>query len=202
MDPSTAIDAEHRELADVTHDGKPAQMLIAERTYAAPIDDVWDALTNPERIPRWFLPITGQLELDGRYQLEGNASGTITVCDAPTHLAVTWEMGGGVTWVDLHLAANGDETTLRLEHVALMEDLEQFREFGPGAVGVGWDGALMSLAMHLAGGAANPDPTDPALREFYRRSSEAWGRAAIAYGTPADVAEAAAARTTEFYTGG
>jgi len=47
-----------------------------------------------------------------------------------------------------------------------------------------------------------PDPTDPAGLEFMGRSSDAWGRAAIAYGTPAEEAEAAAARTTAAYTGG
>ena len=33
----------------------------------AAIDDVWDACTNPERIPRWFLPVSGDLRLGGRY---------------------------------------------------------------------------------------------------------------------------------------
>ena len=27
-----------------------------ERTYAAPIDEVWDALTSPERLARWLAP--------------------------------------------------------------------------------------------------------------------------------------------------
>lgn len=39
---------------------------------------MWDACTDPERIPRWFLPISGDLRLNGRYQLEGNAGGAIT----------------------------------------------------------------------------------------------------------------------------
>src|SRR5882724_8555264 len=29
----------------------------------------WDAMTNAERIPRWFLPISADLRLSGRYQL-------------------------------------------------------------------------------------------------------------------------------------
>ena len=47
------------------------------RTYDAPIEDVWDALTSPERISRWFLPISGDYRVGGRYQLEGNAGGEI-----------------------------------------------------------------------------------------------------------------------------
>ncbi len=51
-------------------------MVVARRRYAGAVDEVWDALTNPERIPRWFLPISGELRLGGRYQLTGNAGGT------------------------------------------------------------------------------------------------------------------------------
>ena len=207
MDPTTAIDAVHREIRDTTRDGRPARMIVAERTYPAPADDVWDALTNAERIPRWFMPISGELRLGGRYQLEGNAGGTITACEAPSHLAVTWEFGGGVSWVDVHLLQDGDDTTLRLEHVAFSDDDESrkfWEEFGPGAVGVGWDLAIMALGEHLATGAAvtEGDQTDPALLDAMRRSSEGWGQAAVDYGTPPDVAEAAAGRTTAFYTGG
>ena len=36
-----------------------------------------DALTDPERIGRWFLPISGDFRLGGRYQFEGNAGGKI-----------------------------------------------------------------------------------------------------------------------------
>ena len=56
------------------------------RTYDAPIDDVWDALTTPERIGRWFLPISGDYRLGGRYQFEGNAGGEILACERPNRL--------------------------------------------------------------------------------------------------------------------
>lgn len=35
------------------------------RRYDAEIDDVWDAITNPERLQRWFKPVTGDLRLAG-----------------------------------------------------------------------------------------------------------------------------------------
>lgn len=34
----------------------PAHVVELRRTYDARADDVWDACTNAERIPRWFLP--------------------------------------------------------------------------------------------------------------------------------------------------
>jgi uncharacterized protein YndB with AHSA1/START domain len=204
MDFAAAIDAVRRELLDTTRNGKPARTIVAERSYPTSADDVWDALTNPDRIPRWLMPISGDLRAGGHYQLEGNAGGTITTCERPEHLAVTWEFDGAVSWVDVYLTPSDAETALRLEHVALVEDFDhKWDEFGPGAVGVGWDSALLGLAEHLTTGeAVNPDFADPALLEFMRRSSDDWCRASIAYGTPRQQAEERAARTTAAYTGG
>ena len=52
------------------------------RTYDAPIDEVWNALTTPDRINRWFLPISGDYRVGGHFQFEGNAGGKIVSCDA------------------------------------------------------------------------------------------------------------------------
>src|SRR5687768_4118913 len=93
------IGAVAREVGSRVHEGRPARVVIASRTYDAAVEDVWDALTDAERIPRWFLPVSGDLRLGGRYQFEGNADGEITRCDPPRHLAATWEYGGSVSWV-------------------------------------------------------------------------------------------------------
>ena len=202
MDLIGAAGLMRREVMSTTHDGKPARMVVGERTYNAATEDVWDALTNAERIPRWFLPVAGDLRLGGHYQLEGNVGGTITACEPPLHLAVTWEFGGEVTWVEVRLTASGDDTTLRLEHIALIDD-ERWNEFGPGAVGIGWDLTLTALAEHLATGEqVVADLASPDAFAFMRASSEDWCRGSIAAGTPTDEAEAAAARTTAAYTGG
>jgi hypothetical protein len=79
---------------------------------------------------------------------------------------------------------------------------------GVGAVGVGWDLAIMGLARHLETGAAyDPQaaleawPTSPEGKAFVSGSSEGWAQASIAAGTDAAAAQAAAGRTTAFYTG-
>jgi uncharacterized protein YndB with AHSA1/START domain len=187
-------------------DGQPTQTLVAERTYDTSIDDLWDAITSAERIPRWLLPISGELRLGGRYQLEGNAGGEITTCEPPRRLAVTWEYGGDVTWVDVQLSAVPSGTRLELEHTAHPTPEWETAGFGPGVVGIGWDLSLLGLALHVTSGAA----IDPAqaqawqasdeAKEFMRASSDAWCDADIARGTPADAARAAADRTTEAYT--
>jgi uncharacterized protein YndB with AHSA1/START domain len=206
QDVIASLGAIRREVRACEQDGRPARAIVAERSYDTTVDDVWDAVTNRERIARWLAPIDGDLRLGGRYQLEGNAGGEITTCDPPAHLALTWELGGGVTWVDVHLSADPDGgTLLRLEHVALSEDLEQWGPFGPGAVGIGWDLSFLALAEHLlTGDAVDVDAevaASPVGVDLIARSSEAWCDADIASGTPEDDARAAAARTTALFTG-
>jgi uncharacterized protein YndB with AHSA1/START domain len=202
MDPIDAVAAVRRSVSSTTaEDGRDARAVVAERTYPAPAPDVWDALTSIERLPRWFAPVSGDLRLGGRYAIEGNASGTITACEPPHHLALTWEFDGDVSWVDVTLTATGEATTLRLTHVAPVGD--HWERYGAGAVGIGWDLGLLGLAEHLRTGAnvAAQEP-DPAIVEFMRGCGESWGDAEIAGGADADGARARAAATVAFYTGG
>jgi uncharacterized protein YndB with AHSA1/START domain len=178
-----------------------------QRDYDAPIDDVWDALTNPERIGRWFLPITGDYRLGGRYQFEGNAGGEIVECDRPNRLKVTWAYGenlgeADISEVEVRLAAlDGGATRFVLEHTAVVPD-DRWAQFGPGAVGVGWEGGLLGLALHLEGGSIG-DPmawqVSDEGRDFYTRSSAAWGVANEAAGADPAVAAEGVTNTTAFY---
>lgn len=202
------ISAVERTVGDRVLEAGTARVVTASQTYEASVEDLWDACTSADRIRRWFLPVSGDLRVGGRYQLEGNAGGTIERCDPPRSFAATWEYGSEVTWIEVRLEPVGDRRTrFVLEHVAHVGD-ERWLEYGPGAVGVGWDLSLTSLALHLATG----EPTDPARhaawvassegREFVVRSSRGWAEASVAAGTDADEARAAEERTTAFYTGG
>jgi uncharacterized protein YndB with AHSA1/START domain len=207
FDLAATLGAVVREVASRTHEGRMGRVIVATRAYDTSVDDLWDALTNAERIPRWFLPISGDLRPGGRYQLKGNAGGEIRTCEPPRLLAVTWEYGSEVSWVTVRLAETSDgRARLELEHVAAVDDA-RWGQFGPGAVGVGWDLALMGLGRHLETG-ASVDPQaamawsgSPEGKDFMRRSSTAWGEASIAAGTAPEAAQAAAARTTAAYTG-
>jgi uncharacterized protein YndB with AHSA1/START domain len=199
------VSAVTRRVASVERDGRPAKVVQARRTYSADIDDVWDACTNRERLPRWFLPVSGDLQVGGRYQFEGNAGGLIERCEQPSRLAVTWEFQEEVTWLEVRLSESPDGTTLELEHTAYLDD--RWTEFGPGAVGLGWDLALYGLGMHLDSGEA----VDPAAAqawmgsadgiEFLTSSSREWAKANVAGGEDPVAAEAAASRATAAYTG-
>src|SRR5215467_6544381 len=136
-DVSSDITATARQVGTRTLDAGEAHAAIIARTYATGLEDLWDACTNPERIPRWFLPVEGDLRLGGRYSFQGNASGTIERCDAPHSLDVTWEFGGQTSWVEVRLTAEGERARLELAHIAHVDD-ELWAQYGPGAVGLGW----------------------------------------------------------------
>jgi uncharacterized protein YndB with AHSA1/START domain len=197
-----------REVRRCEHEGKPARVVMASRTYDTTVEDLWDALTNPERLPRWFLPVSGELRLGGRYQFQGNAGGEITECEPPRRVSITWEgPGGPPSWLTVRLEPEADgRARLTLEHMAdVMGDF--WDRFGPGAVGVGWDGAMRGLGLHVASGAA-VDPEKAMAwcmsedgKAFSHACAEAWGEAAIASGDDPVKARASAERTAAFYTG-
>ena len=196
-----------RDVKSVERDGKPAKAVVATATYATSIDDLWDAVTTAARIRRWFLPVSGELKLGGRYQLEGNAGGTITACDTQRHhFASTWEFGGQTSWIEVQLTASKPgEATLELTHIAIIDDAF-WPTYGPGAVGVGWDLGLLGLLRHIESPGVDKPPeqvaawaTSPEALEFYRIASTAWGRAAEVDGM--DNAMEAAENTRKFYSG-
>jgi uncharacterized protein YndB with AHSA1/START domain len=206
IDVSEQITAVRRVVGTRTLEAAEAHVVTITQSYAATVEDVWDACTNAERIPRWLMPITGDLRLGGRYQLEGNAGGTIETCDPPRSFSATWEHGGGMSWIEVAFAQEGERTRVTIEHIAHVAD-EMWQQFGPGAVGIGWDMMVMGLARHLATGASN-DPAEAAAwlgspegLEFMTRSSDAWCEAHTASGEDAATARERAQRTLAAYTG-
>jgi uncharacterized protein YndB with AHSA1/START domain len=207
FDPAARAGLVTREVRSGSRDGAPTKIAIARRTYATSQADLWDALTSADRIPRWFLPVSGDLKPGGHYQLEGNAGGIVERCEEPDSFAVTWGFGGMVSWLEITLAPDGTGTQLELAHEAPV-DPGMWEQFGPGAVGVGWDLALMGLGLHLDTGApvdpatAVTFPASPEGMEFIRRAAAGWAAAAVRDGDEAGPAQEAAARTVAFYTTG
>jgi hypothetical protein len=163
-----------------------------ERRYPADVPDVWQAITDPERLRRWFLPITGDLRAGGNFQLEGNAGGDILTCEPPRHLSVTF--GSESSIVDVLLSGDRDQTLLKLTHSVPLELAGSTA--GALYVGPGWDGALLGIGLYLTGKVSD-DPiaaaNSPEVQDFNVRSIQEWVDAVEASGT-ADADAIAAAQ--------
>ena len=210
VDVNRVIGAEFRKVEEREREGQRVHVVVAERTYNTDPDELWDAITNKARIPRWFAPVEGDLRLGGRYQVQGNASGTITRCDPPEAFDLTWEFGGGISWVSVRLAPEGDGTRLTLEHMAPIEPKaeEHWKQYGPGAVGVGWELGLFGLGLHIdSGGERLPEENlewmgSDQAKAFMRDAAAAWGEAHVAAGEDPETARGMAERTAAAYTDG
>lgn len=164
----------HRSVSREPADAGEVVRVTMKRTYATDPADLWEALTDPERIARWFMPISGELKEGGHFQLEGNAGGDILTCDRPSTLRTTF--GDPSSIVQLTLAATGaEQTELTLDHTVPIAMAGSVA--GALFVGPGWDGAFLGLGMHVAGEEIG-DPAEmansPELIPFTRESIELW----------------------------
>ncbi|TDU87797.1 activator of Hsp90 ATPase-like protein [Kribbella voronezhensis] len=175
------------------------------RTYQAEVEDVWDALTDPDRIRRWFMPITGELKVGGSFQLEGNAGGEILECEPPDRFKVSF--GGPASLVEIRLSPGaGDDTTeLQMDH-SVPADFG-----GPSGalyVGPGWDGALLGVALYVEGKLKETDDpqqmaNSPEVIEFNKASIREWVKVLRDSGlvTPEELRAAAEASANQFAPG-
>ena len=201
IDIARHLSAVHREVS-AEPDTETVRVLL-RRSYDAEIDDVWTAITDPERVRRWFLPLTGDLRVGGTFNLEGNAGGDILECEPPRLLRVTF--GGPTSIVELRLAPDksdksdesddsGTSTVLELDHSVPLAMAGSAA--GALYVGPGWDGAVMGLGLFLAGEPIE-DPVAMAnsleVQEFSLESLRLW--AAIARESNSATEEEIAAAT-------
>lgn len=204
------LDEATRVVGEREVDGKTAKTITLARTYPTDLDDLWEAVTDPERIARWFGSVSGDLRLGGRFHIENNASGTITACEPPKSFDATWEFAGAVSWIEVRLTAI-DESNARVALTHLAYPDEHWEQFGPAAGGLGWDLALAGLSFYLhAPGTSGDSGFDLSEGEAWMASADglrfladaarAWAEADIAGGEDPEVAQAAADRSLAAYT--
>ena len=132
---------------------EPGFLLEFDELYETAPDDLWEAITTPERLARWMATYRGEFRLGGRWQAmtrDGDVycDGRVTSCERPTGFTTTWIVVGETpSLLTVQLEPEGDRTRLRLrhEHVTRLD-------YGPG-----WHTYLESLAWHLADPAAEKD---------------------------------------------
>jgi uncharacterized protein YndB with AHSA1/START domain len=111
--------------------------LVLERSFRAPIADVWQSVTDPDSMSRWFGTWSGEAG-PGKYVtlqmgFEKDAPPTqvlIEQCDAPRHLAVAMKDEHGDWQLSISLSEEGDTTHLRF--VQHLLDTKQVGDVGPG----------------------------------------------------------------------
>ncbi len=142
-----------------------------ELRYAVRPDELWSALTVPERVARWLAPVDGERRPGGtvRLLLGLEAVAVLTVLDClPGHrLGCRYVFPDGlVTRVRVDLRADGGETVLALEHGGFPGS--------PAAYAAAWQVALDGLAAELAG--RLPVPDRAGFAELSNHYESAWAR--------------------------
>jgi uncharacterized protein YndB with AHSA1/START domain len=118
--------------------------------YETDIDDLWSALTDPERLARWYGRVDGDFRVGGEltatvFGSGWDGRGRIDVCVPPRKLEVTmWEEEDAKHVVAAELVADGDDTILVIERRGVPLDLLW-------AYGSGWQTHVEDLGAHLAG---------------------------------------------------
>lgn len=173
----------HREVRRRRIAAGDARTALIRRRYDAPIEDVWDACTSPERLRRWLSPVSGDLREGGSFQMEGNAGGEILRCERPRLLTITWVYGDRqADEVELRLSPDGtDGTVLELEHATVEQHAPMLVEGRPVdavlGVGIGWEMPLTySLELHLGGRVPDPasGPTAAEQEAIFMRLAQVW----------------------------
>ncbi len=121
-----------------------------EDRFDTDIDDLWSALTDPQRLTRWLGEVEGDLRLGGQFRARYYASGwegtgRVEVCEPPCRLLISTasvdEPSGAV---ELTLTADGDQVLLVIEDRGVPVD-------NLAAYGAGNQIHIEDLAAYLAG---------------------------------------------------
>ncbi len=153
-DITSLLNQTHREVGSRRIAAGEARTALMRRRYDAPIEDVWDACTDPARISCRFIKPTGDLRAGGTFKLEGNASGEILRCEARRLLTVSWSYPNRpVDELELRLSPGEDSgTVLELEHASVAEVfITNDPQTGTWGIGPGWEAPLDYLAKYLRG---------------------------------------------------
>jgi uncharacterized protein YndB with AHSA1/START domain len=128
-------------------DGKAVVRM--EDVFDTGIDDLWSALTDPQRLARWIARVEGDLRLGGQFRASFTSGwegpGRVDVCDPPRRLLVTMDQDQqDETVIAAELIPDGEQTRLVVEERGL-----PFAEAADH--GGGWQAHIEDLAAHLAG---------------------------------------------------
>lgn len=120
-----------------------------EDVFDTDVDDLWDAVTTPDRIAGWLGTVTGDLRPGSSFTAAFTSSwegpGRVEVCDAPHRLLLTMNPGANdQTQIEAWLTPDGDRTRLVVEERGLPLDHAPDH-------GAGWQVHVEDLRAYLEG---------------------------------------------------
>ena len=115
-----------------------AQPIIMERTYGAPVEKVWQAITDKEQMKQWYFDMPAfEPEVGNEFTFTGENEGRIfkhlckvTEVIPNKKLSYTWRYDGaeGESHLTFELFEEGEETRVKLTHEGL-ETFPQTKDF-------------------------------------------------------------------------
>jgi uncharacterized protein YndB with AHSA1/START domain len=120
-----------------------------EDVYDTTVDDLWSAVTVPERLARWIAEVDGDLRVGGTFRIRFTSgwegTGEVVSCEPPHRLRVSnRETDGSSTVLEAVVTAEGDRARLVVEEHGLPLD-------GAEPYAAGWQVHLEDLGAVLAG---------------------------------------------------
>lgn len=134
-------------LRPVLSQTEPDAVTVAyDERYATTAADLWEAVTDPERLARWFAPVSGDLTPGGTVEIgfeDGSTPIRIRSCGERTY-SFDWPQTWGSTRVTVRVLPDGGGARLQLTHEALTRaDAAEY--------GSGWEAHLHGLAASFSG---------------------------------------------------
>jgi uncharacterized protein YndB with AHSA1/START domain len=133
-----------------------SEPFVIERTYHAPVERVWKALTDKDQMKLWYFDVSGfKPEVGFEFSFQGNGSEgqkythlcVVKEVIPPKKLAYTWRYKAyeGDSLVTFELFSEGENTRLRLTHEGLETFPAGHPDFAKTSFAMGWTQLIGSL---------------------------------------------------------
>lgn len=130
-------------------------LIESEIVIGAPIETVWDVITKPEHISKWFAPTTiDRLQVGGKGVVTAHGENPLEIIkfDKPHTFSYQWtppDSEGGVSVVEFTLSKDGAVTKLRVTESTDRLDEKVRAGFAAGH-NQGWSGFFAKLPAYVA----------------------------------------------------
>ena len=142
-------DSENGRVTGTLHSMGGVGVVRMEDRYATDIDDLWSALTKPDRLTRWIADVDGDLRPGGQFHARFTSGwegpGRVDVCEPPHRLLLTMDPGTlDETVIEAELREESAHTLLVIEERGIpVPELA--------AHGAGWQAHVEDLGAYLGG---------------------------------------------------